>query len=226
MNNVHHLPAAAPDPSEPFPGLPMNPGRRQRRAAETRLRLFRAAVQLFSERGCASVTVEQITEAADVGKGTFFNYFKSKVQVLGVMAEIQLARIGEIAPLVSSGQHSMRTLLRRLAHKLAEEPGRSPELARALISAFLGSPDVREILNARIAEGRTRVASLIEQGQQRGEIDPCLKKEALAEQFQQAVMGTILLWTLHGGPTLETRIETSFQHFWRAVAARGREQEI
>ena len=38
-------------------------GRRQRRAAETRLRLFRCALQLFAERGFANVTVEEITEA-------------------------------------------------------------------------------------------------------------------------------------------------------------------
>ena len=63
-------------------------GRRERRAAETRLRLFRCALRLFAERGFPNVTVEEITEAADVGKGTFFNYFQSKDHVLGVMAEI------------------------------------------------------------------------------------------------------------------------------------------
>ncbi len=52
-------------------------GRRQRRAAETRVRLFRCALQLFAERGFPNVTVEDITEAADVGKGTFLNYFES-----------------------------------------------------------------------------------------------------------------------------------------------------
>jgi AcrR family transcriptional regulator len=61
-------------------------GRRERRAAETRVRLFRSAMRLFAERGFQNVTVEDITEAADVGKGTFFNYFQSKDQVLGVMA--------------------------------------------------------------------------------------------------------------------------------------------
>ncbi len=72
-------------------------GRRQRRAAETRLRLFRCALQLIAERGFPNVTVEDITEAADVGKGTFFNYFESKDHVLGVMAEIQLGKVREAA---------------------------------------------------------------------------------------------------------------------------------
>src|ERR1700741_4371159 len=70
-------------------------GRRQRHSAETRVRLFRCALELFAERGYPNVTVEDITEAADVGKGTFFNYFESKDHVLSVMAEIQLGKVRE-----------------------------------------------------------------------------------------------------------------------------------
>src|SRR5437899_3870437 len=61
------------------------PGRRERRRTETRERIFRAAMQLFAQHGFFSTTVEDITEAADVGKGTFFNYFPSKEHVLTVL---------------------------------------------------------------------------------------------------------------------------------------------
>ena len=52
--------------------------RRERKKQETRLRLLRSAWQLFREKGFDNTTVEDITEAADVGKGTFFNYFATK----------------------------------------------------------------------------------------------------------------------------------------------------
>src|SRR6266404_3794625 len=58
------------------------PGRRQRRREETLQRILSEAVRLFEKQGYTSTTVEQITEAADVGKGTFFNYFPSKDHVL------------------------------------------------------------------------------------------------------------------------------------------------
>src|SRR5271157_4056974 len=74
---------------------PPRPGRRERRSTETRERLYRAALRLFAERGFQETTVEDITEAADVGKGTFFNYFATKEHVLGVMAEIQLGKRSE-----------------------------------------------------------------------------------------------------------------------------------
>src|SRR5271157_4950198 len=114
-------------------------GRRQRRAAETRVRLFRCALQLIAERGFPNVTVEDITEAADVGKGTFFNYFESKEHVLGVMAEIQLGKVREAALLAGKGKQTIYSVLHRLVQRLAEEPGRSPSLARAMISSFLAS---------------------------------------------------------------------------------------
>src|SRR5579864_1865075 len=114
-------------------------GRRERKAAQTRLKLFRCALQLFGERGFQNVTVEDITEAADVGKGTFFNYFESKDQVLGVMAEIQLGKVREALDVAEAGKRPIRLVLHDLFIRVMEEPGRSPELARAVLTAFLSS---------------------------------------------------------------------------------------
>ena len=93
--------------SENLPHL-QGMGRRERRAAETRVRLFRCALQLFAQRGFPNVTVEDITEAADVGKGTFFNYFESKDDVLGVMAEIQLGKVREALQQARAGKRACR----------------------------------------------------------------------------------------------------------------------
>jgi AcrR family transcriptional regulator len=204
---------------------PPGASRRERRAAETRLRLFRCALQLFAERGFSSVTVEEITEAADVGKGTFFNYFESKDHVLGVMAEVQLGKVREAISATGRGKQTIHSVLHRLVRRLAEEPGRSPSLARAFISSFLASQGVRTIIESNMREGSRMIAEVVAAGQERGEIDPRLKKEKVAMQLQQTCMGTVLLWSLDGVPALKSRIEDSFQHFWRAVALSGQEQE-
>ena len=205
---------------------PAGAGRRQRRAAETRLRLFRWALQLFAERGFPNVTVEDITEAADVGKGTFFNYFESKDHVLGVMAEIQLGKVREAVTLAEAGKQTIYSVLHRLSLRVAEEPGRSPDLARALISAFLASKAVRGLIDHNFSEGRKMIAQIVAAGQKRGEIDPRLKKDKVALQLQQAFMGTVLLWSLQGQPALATWIEESFQHFWRAIAVSDYERKL
>lgn len=198
-------------------------GRRERRAAETRLRLFRTALQLFADRGFPNVKVEDITEAADVGKGTFFNYFESKDHILGVLAEVQIARIKKAVKSAESGRRSIYTTLHHLFLSLAEEPGRSPYLARAVIASFLTSDVVRDLIERQMSEARTLIAELMAQGQKRGEIDPLLKRNEAALQLQQAILGTVLVWSLHGEPELAVWMENSFRHFWRAIAVSGRE---
>jgi AcrR family transcriptional regulator len=196
-------------------------GRRERRAAETRLRLFRCALQLFAERGFPNVTVEDITEAADVGKGTFFNYFESKDHVLGVMAEIQLGKVREALTLAMESKQTIHAVLHHLFLRAAEEPGRSPDLARALISSFLASEGVRNLIARNMKEGRKMIAEVVAAGQERGEIDPRLKKEKVAIQVLQTFLGTVLFWSLHEKPALAAWMEDSFQHFWRSVAVSG-----
>ncbi|MGA3034162.1 MAG: TetR/AcrR family transcriptional regulator [Terracidiphilus sp.] len=207
----------------PAPAARPPVGRRQRRSAETRVRLFRTALELIAERGLANVTVEDITEAADVGKGTFFNYFPSKDHVLGVMAEIQVGKVRQAAAQAAGIRQSIRGVLHRLVRRLAEEPGRSPRLARAFISSFLGSDQVREIVKRNMRQGRKTIAGVIELGQQRGEVRPELNKDKVAVQLVQAVMGTVLLWSLHEKPSLAKWMENSFEHAWRAIAASGKE---
>ena len=190
------------------------------------MRLFRCALALIAEHGLHNVTVEDITEAADVGKGTFFNYFETKDHILGVMGEIQLGKLREVAERVPGSEQSIHATLRQLALRLVEEPGQNAKLARALISAFLGSESVREIMKRNMLAGRKTVGEIVRAGQQRGEIDPKLNREKVAMQFLQAVLGTVLLWSLHEKPSLASWIDDSFQHFWRAIAASGEEQEL
>ncbi|MBZ0170097.1 HTH-type transcriptional repressor KstR2 [Candidatus Methylomirabilis lanthanidiphila] len=50
--------------------------------AATRERLVNAALALFARQGIYDTTVEDITEAADVGKGTFYQHFPSKNAII------------------------------------------------------------------------------------------------------------------------------------------------
>jgi AcrR family transcriptional regulator len=62
--------------------LGARPGRRERKKLATRQALQDVALRLVAERGLDQVTVEDISEAADVATRTFFNYFSSKEEAL------------------------------------------------------------------------------------------------------------------------------------------------
>ncbi|ROO88346.1 TetR family transcriptional regulator [Actinocorallia herbida] len=57
-------------------------GLRERKKAETRLAVYRAAMRLTVEVGYENVTVEAIAEAANISRRTFFNYFSDKADAL------------------------------------------------------------------------------------------------------------------------------------------------
>ena len=56
--------------------------RRDRKKAEVRKRIIAAGIELISRQGIDAVTVDQIAAAADVGKGTIYNYFETKEEIV------------------------------------------------------------------------------------------------------------------------------------------------
>jgi AcrR family transcriptional regulator len=61
---------------------PLTPSRHARRRAQTRSRLAHSALQLVLERGYESITIQDITERADLGRGTFYIHFKDKEEAV------------------------------------------------------------------------------------------------------------------------------------------------
>ncbi len=197
----------------------MTPGRRERKRVETRERIFRAALKLFAKRGFTAVTVEEITDEADVGKGTFFNYFPSKEHVLGAFGRMQVGKIEAALARVKGGEMTAGEALRRLPLELAEEPGKSAELFRSLMVAVHSSAAVREMLQINLERGRELLAQLLWVSQQSGDIHSARLAIDLARIFQQTVFGTLQLWALYPATKLDERILQTFEIFWAGVSA-------
>ena len=77
--------------------------RRERKKTTTRAQILTTAIELFSRHGLDAVTVDQIAETADVGKGTIYNYFKTKEDVVvAFMAAIESRVQSKLGLLVAS----------------------------------------------------------------------------------------------------------------------------
>jgi AcrR family transcriptional regulator len=56
--------------------------RRDRKKLQTRDRIVSAALDAFTRRGIDGATIDEIALAADVGKGTVYNYFSTKEDIV------------------------------------------------------------------------------------------------------------------------------------------------
>jgi AcrR family transcriptional regulator len=194
--------------------------RRQRRSVETRERLFLAALELFARKGFAETTVEDITEAADVGKGTFFNYFPSKDHILLAFGEMQLGKLEAAIETARQADTPMSEFLRGLGVRMTQEPVRNPAIVRALLQAYLSTTPVREAMLDLQKRVHALHTQMIQLGQDRGEIRKDLPASELALVFRQTIFGTLLIWSLYGDTTLHARIEASFNVLWTGLAPR------
>src|SRR5579864_9830763 len=145
-------------------------GRRERRSAETRERLFRSALDLFARKGFSETKVEDITESADVGKGTFFNYFPSKDHILLAFGEMQLGRLQATVEQAQNSSEPVSTFLKTLRTRMTEEPAKNPAIVRTILQAHLSSAPVREAMGKNHARAQALLTQFIELGQNRGDI--------------------------------------------------------
>lgn len=66
----------------------MREARGARRRRETRARLLNAALKLMADRGMDAVAINEITETADVGFGSFYNHFESKEAIHSALTDL------------------------------------------------------------------------------------------------------------------------------------------
>jgi AcrR family transcriptional regulator len=66
--------------------------RSERRREDTRRRLMKATYEIIARRGLEGLVIQDITEAADVGYGSFYNHFSSKEAVVEAVIDAALAR--------------------------------------------------------------------------------------------------------------------------------------
>jgi AcrR family transcriptional regulator len=211
--------------------------RRDRRRTETRERLYDASIRLLSEHDFDTVTVEMITEAAEVGKGTFFNYFSNKEAVVGYYFETQLRILKETLQAAQSnpersgereltedsetaaseGGPCWRRII-SIVHESVERRGKEKHFTRTLLSLALTNPDVR----AANIEFRRRIMEaicwLIEDGQAHNEIRADIPAEELAGYMYTAYLGALYMWSQsESDESLHYAIDQAYARVWSGI---------
>ncbi|GFO55285.1 TetR family transcriptional regulator [Geomonas sp. Red276] len=198
---------------------PLPDGRRERRSRETRERIFRCALEIFAEKGFAATTIGQITEAADVGKGTFFNYFENKESILMEYREMQMGRVKEFVASHLSSDLPLTRLLTLLALTMTAEFQASPAMFHCLLTAILSNQAVQRRMSEGLENAREMLGRLLADRQARGEIPGRPAAREMAASFQGMVLGTTLVWSLSPLRPLEETLTCAVELFVGGMAS-------
>jgi AcrR family transcriptional regulator len=108
-------------------------GLMQERSRDTRRRLVRTAIRLWTERGFETgieeTTVEEIVQAAGVTKGTFYFHFAHKEEILLELGFQTASLLCEEATRCISAQRSIDESLRRVTNTLVASVKAAPPAA-------------------------------------------------------------------------------------------------
>ncbi|WP_250027479.1 acyl-CoA-like ligand-binding transcription factor [Paractinoplanes maris] len=165
------------------------PTRRDRKKQQTRAALMAAALRLVDERGLDHVTVEDISEAADVSPRTFFNYFATKDDALlgGPLPHGPSMHDRLLA--VPSGVALVPALLEAISADIAEiQDQRDFWLLR--LRVIKDNPSLVSMLVARgeCAEAETIVAVAARTGLPADDLFPQLAATLTGAAFRTAMM--------------------------------------
>ena len=141
--------------------------RLDRRKARTRAALIRAAQNLIAQ-GRTNVPILEITQAADVGMGSFYNHFETKEQLYDAAVEAVMDAYGQRLDQVTAGIEDPAEVFAGSVRLTGRLHRREPELSRVLLnnlprllSADDGlAPRARRDIAAAVDAGRFAVADV------------------------------------------------------------------
>ncbi len=141
--------------------------RQARRRRQTRTKLVRAAAALFARQGVDNTRINEITDVADVGFGSFYNHFKSKEEIVEAVLTDTLAAQGATVAALTGGVEDPAEVV-AVAHRHFVELARTDpdwawllirlDLSQKLALGALGPFADRDIAIG-IKAGRFRVAN-------------------------------------------------------------------
>lgn len=180
--------------------------RRERKKAAIRKRIVAKGIKLFSRHGIADVTVDQIAEAADIGKGTVYNYFETKEDiVVAFMVDFEREVQRKLGRLIRSKRPLEATLAVFVLRQL-----RMKERYHSFVRVFLTQmfqhtdeflPYMVEMQKAIDAP----LEKLFVRLQQRRAVRRDVPLADLIGVFKTIQLGLTALWAVEGPPFRATR---------------------
>lgn len=166
---------------------------RRARGDRTRASLVDAALALFDEKGVEATSVDEITAAAAVAKGTFYVHFQRKQDILLEQAA-RLVTALQADPDIADPDPDPTVALATLADRLASIMTPRTLRGRAIREIIGNREQWRRVLGERPTLGEV-IAPIIARAQQAGVLRTDLSTARLAHGLTILWLDTIIGWS-------------------------------
>jgi TetR/AcrR family transcriptional repressor of nem operon len=166
---------------------------------ESKTKLLNAAVHVIRAKGYSATRIEDICEAADLTKGSFFHHFDSKEALALAAADHWIEGTGTL--FASAPYHAPADPLDRLlayvdyrkALLMGELPDFTCLVGTMVQEVYDTHPAIRDACNRSISEHAATLVPDIEEAMRRRNMHPDWTAESLALYTQATIQGAFIL---------------------------------
>ncbi|MNV38897.1 HTH-type transcriptional regulator AcrR [compost metagenome] len=166
---------------------------RQLQSIQTKKEIYNSALRLMKTKDLEEIKIGEICKEAGVSVGSFYNYFKTKSDILVEMYEQADSYLDEKYKAVSESRDAQEELVHYFE-------------VYADYNENMGLETIKQLYTTNnklfIAKGRymqTTLQDIIEKRQASGELDNQISSEDITEFLFIAARGVIYNWCLHDG---------------------------
>ena len=188
----------------------------------TRRRIIEQAAPLLNQRGFSGCSMQDIMDATGLEKGGIYRHFSSKEELAG---EAFLYALEQAVKTRTDGlEHLSGALarLRYLIHRFVDTPSPIPggcPLLNTAVEADDGNPLLRKLVRQAFADWAKRLAAILNQGIESGEIRSNISAAQTADTIIAALEGGLVLSRLRGNREPLHHVESSLNQLLDLIAS-------
>lgn len=137
------------------------PTRGSRTREATRQKLINAALNVIAKKGVDSTAIADITETADVGFGSFYNHFTSKIEIIRVVFELRANELGVIADHIGNTEKDIALAIAYIQRSFLTKTLDDPVWGWFIVHATEGLPEMSRVFMLR---GKADIARGLREG--------------------------------------------------------------
>ncbi len=166
----------------------------------TRLRILAAARSAFAERGYHDTTMDEIAEAADVGRSTLFNYFGRKDDIVSALVAERRDALSDVLTRVMKSRQGTSSAVRTIMREMARWYEDDRQINRLYVAALVrgGGPAVPGWF-----DNAALLAEVFARGQALGDVRQDLDVAAAGSLLLDGYLGVLYRWSVDASASVD-----------------------